>query len=476
MIKRIKLPSLLVIVHLLLPFLGAQDKPNVLMIAIDDMNDWVGAMGNHPDIQTPNIDRLAASGVLFNNAHCQFPVCGPSRTSVFSGYRPTTTNVLNNDGKVKDSAVWEMAEVLENKLMHEYLRDFGYKTMAVGKLMHNHIAIGSVDESGGRLKNPKKRSEHNYDNENTGTDWGVFPGADSEMADYRQADWAIARLGEKQEKPFLLMLGFQLPHVPWIVPQKWWDLYDSERVSLAPYKKDDRDDLPGPSIATNILNFMPQTDELLETNKLRQATHSYLASISFIDHQVGRVLRALDSSIYKSNTIIILWSDHGYLLGEKGSFQKHSLWQRATHVPLIISSPDMDKGLICTKPVELLDLYPTLVDLCGLPENPKNEGLSLKALIGNPDSAWSKLAVTTYRKQEKHSVATGTAYDGRPSHSVFDERFHYILYPDGNEEFYDLKADPNEWTNQASNPEFDDLKNRMNKALKNQLHPKAHTN
>ena len=167
------------------------------------------------------------------------------------------------------------------------------------------------------------------------------------MGDHRQTDWAMARLREKHDNPFLLMLGLQLPHVPWIVPQEYWDIYNSEELNLAPYHAKDHDDLPKASLETNYLNFMPQTDALKESGKLIQATHSYLASISFIDKQVGRILNTLESSEYKDNTIIILWSDHGYHIGEKGSFQKHSLWQRATHVPLMISLPGMSKIQTC---------------------------------------------------------------------------------------------------------------------------------
>ncbi len=443
--------------------------PNVLFISIDDLNDWVGAMGTKADIKTPNIDKLASDGMLFTNAHCQLPVCGPSRTSIFSGYRPDTLGIYNNDSRTEDGNVQKMAKKMDNRLLHEYFRDNGYKTMAVGKLMHKHIAKGSVDQSGGRKPgfgpSPKKR---NFKAKGTSTDWNAYPETDAQMPDTKTAQWAADKLKEKHDKPFLLMVGFLRPHVPWNVPQKWWDLYDPEKITLAPYKKDDLDDVPKISKDSNILSFMPQTEWAIKNNKLRQITQAYMASISFVDNCVGTVLDSLESSEYKDNTIIILWSDHGYHIGEKGTFQKHSLWQRATRVPLIISKPGMSAGKN-QKPVELLDIYPTLLDLCGLPANKKNEGKSLKPLLENTEAAWDKVAITTYRKQEKHCLATKTPYIKDPSHGIYDERYHYIVYSDGSEELYDLQNDPNEWHNIASNPELNNIKNRLKASFSKQM-------
>ena len=454
----------------LIPFLLAADKkPNVLFISIDDLNDWVGVMKTHPDIKTPNIDKLAAKGMLFTNAHCQFPVCGPSRTSIFSGYRPSTLKTYNNDSRTKDASVEKMAASKNNMLLHEYFRKHGYKTMAVGKLMHSHVPKGSVDQSGGRGSfGPSPKNKVNFKSKNTGTDWNAFPEKDEQMPDTKAAKWASDRLKENHEKPFLLMVGFLRPHVPWNVPQKWWDLYNPEKITLAPYKKDDLNDVPKISRESNILSFMPQTEWAIKNNKLKQVTQSYMASISFVDHCVGTVLNALEKSEYNDNTIIILWSDHGYHIGEKGTFQKHSLWQRATRVPMIISKPGMKAGS-CNKPVELLDIYPSLLDLCNLPQNPKNEGQSLKPLLENPNRQWDKVAVTTYRKQEKHCKATKTPYIEEPSHGVYGERYHYIIYSDGSEELYDLKNDPNEWHNIASNPEYESVKKRLKDSFDKQI-------
>jgi len=447
----------------------AYGRPNVLFIAIDDLNDWIGVMESHPDVKTPNIDRLANSGMLFTNAHCQFPVCGPSRTSVFTGYRPDTLNIFNNDAKTKDKNVQKMAADMKNSLLHEYFRNNGYKTMAAGKLMHKHVPLGSVDISGGHSGfGPKQKKKVNFTSNKTLTDWAAYPETDAKMPDTKAANWATERLKERHDKPFLLMVGFVRPHVPWNVPQKWWDLYNSKQIALAPYKKDDLDDVPQISRESNILSFMPQTEWAIEHNKLKQITQAYMASISFVDHCVGIVINALEESAYKDNTIVILWSDHGYHIGEKGTFQKHSLWRRATHVPFIISTPRMTPGS-SNKPIELLDIYPTLLDLCDLPANEKNEGKSLKPLLNNPNASWGKVAITTYRKQAKHCKATNTPFHEQPSHGIYNERYHYIIYNDGNEEFYDLKNDPNEWDNLSANPEFEPIKAMLKKAFQNQI-------
>ena len=445
-------------------------KPNVLFISIDDLNDWIGAMGKHPDVKTPNIDRLASRGMLFMNAHCQFPVCGPSRASIFTGYRPTTTQIYNNDKRSSDDNLQKMIRSKDNYLLHDYFRKNGYKIMAAGKLMHKHLPKGTMDKSAGRESfGPYTKKRVNFVSNNTGTDWNRFPEKDSQMPDYNTAKWGVEQLQEKHDKPFMLMLGFLRPHVPWNVPEKWWDLYNKDKINLAPYKKDDRDDLPKISKEVNILNFMPQTDWAIKNNKLREATQSYLASISFVDHYVGVVLKALKESSYKNNTIIILWSDHGYHIGEKGTFQKHSLWQRATAVPMIISTPQMTKGLKCYKSVELLDIDPTLVDLCGLIANKKNEGKSLKPLLENPKAVWDKVAITTYRKQQKHCKATKVPYRDKPSHAIYDERYHYIIYSDGSEELYDLNNDPNEWHNIANDKGNDHIKKRLKAAFDKQI-------
>jgi arylsulfatase A-like enzyme len=242
------------------------------------------------------------------------------------------------------------------------------------------------------------------------------------------------------------MVGFLRPHVPWYVPKKWFDLYDKDKLTLPPYKKDDLADVPEVAKRISILKQMPRTDWAIENNQWRNIVHAYLACISFTDHQVGKVLDALEASPYKENTIIVLWSDHGYHMGEKNTFQKQSLWERASHVPLVIAGPNVQGGRRCDRIVSLLDVYPTLLDMCGLPANPKNEGRSLVPLLREPGKEWPYPAIIGWKED---------------SLAVQGERYRYIRYGDGSEELYDHQVDLDEWRNLADRPELSETKREM---------------
>jgi arylsulfatase A-like enzyme len=410
------------------------------MICVDDLNDWIGCMGGHPLTKTPNIDKLASRGILFINAHCQVPLCGPSRASLLSGLRPSTTGIY---GQIKDGDIRSANEQTEKAVfLPEYFRNNGYHTMGIGKIFHDHAPAGVFEESGGREKGfgplPPNGKKFHWDKKGTQTDWGAFPETDQEMPDYHSAQWAIERLKQKHTKPFFLSVGFLRPHVPWYVPQKWFDLYPVETVTTPPYKKDDRDDLPPIALQVDDLPMMPTTEWAIENHQWKNMVQAYLACVSFVDNCIGEVLNELEKSDYKKNTIVILWSDNGYRLGEKGTFAKHCLWNEATRVPLIISLPGTKTPEICGQPVELLDIYPTLTDLCGLPENTANEGKSLKPLMNESFGPSENYAVSTY---------------GRNNHAVISQQYRYIQYEDHSEEFYDLKTDPNEWNNMADKPQ-----------------------
>ena len=417
--------------------LGAAEKlppPNVLFISVDDLNDWPAFLKGHPDAKTPNMDRLARRGTSFRDAHCQFPLCGPSRASVFSGMLPTTLGVLDH---LKDEELERIAEAKGTRLLHSYFGDAGYKTMAVGKLCHEHVPEGSVDMSGGREKfGPKPNPGYNWVSKITSTDWQAWPERDDQTADYRAAQWTVERLGEKHDKPFLLMAGFLRPHVPWFAPEKWFEQHSpASRLQLPPYRADDWDDIP--EFAGTIAREpqYPTTEWALAYGQWPEMVQAYLACVSFVDHYVGEVLDALDRSPYADNTIVMLWSDHGYHLGEKGLFKKVTLWERSTHVPLVIAGPGLPEGQACDQVVSLLDIYPTLVDLAGLPANPMNEGRSLRPLLDAPMAAWDSGAITTL-------------FAG--NHAVTTEEYRYIRYKDGSEELYDRVMDPNEWENLAA--------------------------
>jgi len=417
-----------------------QKQPNVLMICIDDLNDWLGCMNGHPNTKTPHLDRLASEGVLFSNAHCQAPLCGPSRASLMTGLRPSSTGIYGmiEDDKIKD----DNEATGDIKYIPEYFRSQGYHTMGIGKIFHDHAPRGAFDESGGREPVfgplPDKRfvwdGYGNSDREKygrTSTDWGAFPEADSLMPDYYSASWTIDRLSRDYDKPFFLAVGFQRPHVPWYAPQKWFDLHPVDELEMTPYHPQDLDDVPPVAHLMNDLPMMPSTEWAIESGEWKYMIQAYLACVSFVDHQTRRVLQALRESNYAENTVVVLWSDHGYRLGEKGTFAKMALWEEATNAPLLFSAPGLPKGKVIDTPAELLSIYPTLLELCRLPEYDRNVPTMLD------EGKEEQFALTTY---------------GMNNHGIRTKKYRYIRYEDGGEELYDRLKDPNEWTNIANHP------------------------
>ena len=432
--------------------------PNVLFIAVDDLNDWVGYTGRHPDTQTPNIDRLAERGTVFTQAYSQFPLCGPSRASLFAGMLPSTLGLLKQPRP--DSVVADAAAEHNSLLLHSYFSEHGYKTMAVGKLLHRHLPEGSVDMSGDRGDWDKMPDgeEVNWVSPDTLTDWAIYPAPEEEMSDAMAAAWAVDRLDEAHDRPFMLMVGFLRPHVPWYVPQPYFDaIGDAESLTMPPYNEDDLLDISGYALGLNFVDHMPRTSWARDTGQWGDMVHAYLASINFADYYVGQVLNALEESAYADNTIIVLFSDHGYLLGEKNTFQKHSLWERANKVPLIFAGPGVTQGASREQGVGLIDIYPTLLDLAGLPANPVNEGQSLTPVINDPDATWDYPVITQLRRNDR----IGQAIQSGP--------WRYSLYGDGSEELYNHDDDPNEWANLAADPASAEQYRALIDSLKSQL-------
>ncbi len=423
--------------------------PNVLFIAIDDLNNWLGCIGDHPDAKTPNMDRLASQGVLFTNAYCQAPLCGPSRASIMTGLRPSTTGIY---GMIDDN---DIKQVLPDiTLLPEYFKKNGYHTMGIGKLFHQHAPDGVFDESGGRTggfgPRPAERFVWNgigtSDPEiygRTSTDWGAYPEVDSLMIDYQSADWTIERLRRDYDQPFFLAVGFIRPHVPLYAPQKWFDMHPVEGLAMTPYKADDLEDIPEVGLKINDLPMMPSTDWAIESGNWDDIIQAYLACVTFVDSQVGRVMEALENSPYADNTVIVLWSDHGYRLGEKGTFAKHALWEEAVNAPLMFAAPGLPKGKVIDQPVEMLSIYPTLLELTNLEANKQNEGISLVELMKSDQPGEDLAAISTY---------------GMNNHAVRTPRYRYIQYEDGTEELYDHSTDPNEWNNISGS---DDIKKEI---------------
>jgi arylsulfatase A-like enzyme len=418
--------------------------PNYLFIAIDDLNDWIGVLGGHPQASTPNMDRLAKRGVLFANAHTQAPLCNPSRASLLSGLRPSTTGLYTLLPGVRE------APALKHKVMlPKYLEQHGYATFGVGKIYHD-----------GSLK-PEERSDEIQEWGTDGTppfppqkfvntpdpmkvmDWGVFPEHDEDHGDWKIAEDAIGYLKKADpKKPFFLGVGFRSPHVPCFASQKWFDLYPPDGLIMPMVKADDRADVPEFSWYLHWKLPEPRLSWLQANQQWRPLVRSYLAAVSFMDSQVGRVLNALDETEFGRNTIVILWSDHGWHLGEKGITGKTSLWERSTRVPLIFAGPGIHAGGRSEQPVELLDLYPTMVELSGLPARSGLEGHSLVKLLSNPQVTWGWPAITTHNQN---------------NHAVRSEHWRYIRYADGSEELYDHRSDPNEWTNVAHEKRYSNV-------------------
>jgi arylsulfatase A-like enzyme len=420
----------------------AADKPNVVFIAIDDQNDWIGCMGGHPMAKTPNIDALAARGTLFANAHCQAPLCNPSRTSLMVGMRPSTTGIHGLKPWFRDVPQW--ADL--TSLPHHF-EDHGYKTFSAGKIYHSWRGPKKGEkrpefqETGPRggfgTKPPEKLVKNVPFGDHPLLDWGVWPkdNDDSNKGDYQVASWAVDKIESMPgDEPFFLAAGFFLPHVPCYATQKWHDLYPNDESILPEIRDDDRDDVPRASWWIHWRLPEPRLKWVKESGQHVNLVRSYLACTSFVDAQVGRIVEALDKSGLADNTIIVLWGDHGWHLGEKDITGKNTLWERSTRVPLLFAGPGVKSGQDCKRPAELLDIYPTLVDLCGLPTPEHLEGLSLRPQCEDAGAPRERPAITSHN-QGNYSVVT--------------EEWRYIHYVNGAEELYDLKNDPKEWYNLA---------------------------
>lgn len=415
---------------------SAVPRPNVLFIAIDDLNDWVGFLGGHPDALTPHLDALAARGRVFANAHCAVPVCSPSRVCVMSGVAATT------HGSYELGPAYDELPVLSNApTIQRFFKDHGYTTLAGGKVLHHGFRgrlAGDIDRDLGRAGGPRPPAPLNLPiGWSRAWDWGAFPESDAEMDDFQLAQRAAVALGEDFGKPFFMSLGFFRPHVPLHVPQTWFDRYEAGAISLPDPPADDLDDVPENFQGINTYAAAPTHAKVREAGAQRSLTHAYLAAISFVDHCVGVVLDALAAGPHADTTIVVLWSDHGFHLGEKQHWAKRTLWEESTRVPLVVAGPGIEQGAACREAVSLIDLYPTLLDLCGLPGNPRLEGLSLVPQLADPAAARERPAITS-------------SYAG--NHSIRTRDWRLIHYDDGAEELYDHRCDPHELHNLVDDP------------------------
>jgi arylsulfatase A-like enzyme len=449
------LPSSFLILSAFFLLPSAFSKPNVLFIAVDDMNDWIGCLETTPRALTPNIDRLAKRGVNFTNAHTAGVFCAPSRAAIFSGQLASTT------GCYTSATYW--IENPEIEPMQVNFAKGGYKTLGTGKLFHHpagaidkrgwdqfHLRTKAQRESGWPLDSwkhdapypdPFPASIYNRDQAVTGglfLEWGAVSNDKEEaMADTQRANWAVKQLQQEHDKPFFLGVGFYAPHFPNYCPQKYFDLYDPDAIELPPYKADDLEDLPpGVKRAKTARSRIHQKLESLDA--VDDAIHGYLACISYADAMIGRVLDALDASPHRDNTIVVLWSDHGYHHGEKGDWGKHTLWERTSNVPFIWAGPGIAKAAKTDVTVSLLDMYPTLAEYCELPKPTQRlEGRSIAKILAKPAD------------QPDYTIVLPHMNPGE--YAIINRDWRFIHYKDG-EELYNLRQDPNEWDNVIDEP------------------------
>src|SRR5262249_22442067 len=422
------------------PALAAENvRPNVLFLAIDDLNDWIGALGKRPDVKTPNMDRLAARGVLFTRAYCAAPACNPSRTALLCGVRPSTSGVYHNDQPWRP--VLKDAVTLTQHFMAN-----GYVVQGGGKIFHNSFNDPASWQHWEKVKGPPAPPNTPVNGLKAGHfDWGPVDVPDEEMGDYRTVSWGMNFLKQKHDKPFFLAVGLIRPHLPFYAPRKYFDLYPLDKVQLPKVLANDLDDIP----PAGIRMAKPEGDhkKVVEGKQWEKAVQAYLACISFADAQIGRIVDELDKSPYANNTVIVLWSDHGWHLGEKQHWRKFALWEEATRVTFMIVAPGVTSpNQRCDRAVNLLDIYPTMIDLCGLPAKQGLEGASLMPLLKDPKAKWDRPSITTH---------------GRNNHAVRSERWRYIRYADGSEELYDHDADPLEWKNLAKDAPYDKVKQEL---------------
>ncbi len=391
------------------------------------------------------MDALASRGTLFTNAHCQAPICGPSRASLLTGRYPSSTGLYVQP----DKSLSQDRENFIGHLLPQHFSKHGYRTFGVGKVTHGIKLASVVDvagptgNSGPKPKGPKPpndvrfhyRPDYSIPYTGTQTDWGAFPERDEEMPDHATATWAVEQLkknNDRNSKPFFMAVGFHRPHVPFYVPQKWLDQFPISSIKLPEILEDDFDDLPRIARELHELPRYPQWPFLRanDDQQWRLCVQAYLACTTFVDAQIGKVVNAVPP-----NTVIALVSDHGYHLGEKNRVSKHSLWPESTRVPMIIVPASKAKAQVVDQAVGLIDLFPTLCKLAGIPMKERLDGLDLSPLLTNPQATWSRMAIrTTY---------------ARGNHSLKSKTHHYIAYEDGSEEFYHLTKDPNAFTNLA---------------------------
>lgn len=429
-------------------------QPHVLFISVDDLNDWIEPLGGHPQAITPNLKRFASQSVNFTHNFCASPSCNPSRTALLTGIH------CYNSGMYSNYQYWR--EVLPDAVtLPKYFSDNGYWAAGAGKIFHNNMPdpqswddyFPSKERHMPRYYYPKPGQTVNmpaFPDMYGDFDWSPIEIPDEETGDFKSVDWVIQQLQKEHSQSFFLACGIYRPHVPWYVPQKYFDQFPLESVRLPKVLENDLDDV-GERARELAYRAGHYHQHVVEAGEWAKAVQGYLASISYADAMVGRLLDALDASPYAKNTIVVLWSDHGWQLGEKEHWRKFALWENVLQTVLMIRAPQGCPGLPqgsadgkrCARITSLMDIFPTLIDLCGLPSKEDLDGRSLVPLLKNPNSRWDYPAITTYDYSE---------------FSIRTERWRYTRYIDDSEELYDHRKDPEEWENLAYNPDHNKIK------------------
>ncbi|WP_407864094.1 sulfatase [Phyllobacterium phragmitis] len=436
-------------------------QPNILFIVADDLNSWIEPLGRHPQVKTPNIKRLAAMGTTFTRAYCTAPYCNASRMSVFTGCLPSTTGVYGNE------PFWE--QPLRRPTFLEHLRRSGYYCFGAGKVFHgtfDYASAGRERSRSAHWRDTENRLElwddfrsndpepmpparplngmFDFDRFNEVSpwnhlfDWGILPAdREAEMPDQKTANAVSDFLRAPHDKPFFCAMGLYKPHLPWYVPKRFFDLYPLESTVLPMVKDDDLDDVP--DLARKWALNPPDHETVLKHGQWRHAVQGYLASISYCDSLIGQVLDALEASPHADNTIIVLWGDNGFHLGEKLHWRKFVLWEEACRVPFLAAAPGIKTISRADAPVSLVDLFPTLCDLASVPPLDDVDGLSLLPLM---------------RGEISERPTAPEMIWGKDNHSIRANQWRYTRYVDGSEELYDHTSDPYEWTNLAGDPRF----------------------
>ncbi len=487
------------------------ERPNVLFVIADDLNDFVSPLRDYVPGLTPNMDRMAASGVSFNNAQANGLYCAPSRVSVLTGMQPTTSGyyggVNDKRGHFRNKPALHDAVTLPEAFLNN-----GYVTFLAGKIYHvdSHAEFKHfTGDKGGRdgvgvphdfgpwpwngvdgvgymvpQVHPSARPPFNKlpfggysrlsdipeyaadpDNGIPGykgwtlhrKPWRYVNAYDRDLLpDERSVQWAAEIMNRKRSKPFFLAIGFNRPHTPMVVPDNYYDMFPIDQITLPPMPAGDMDDVPSEVKQGEMSGLFREFVENAGEQGLKEYLQAYLASIRFVDDQLGALLKALDESPSANNTVVIFTSDQGYHLGEKGQFGKNTCWERSTHIPLIFAGSGVDQaGVKIDAPVSLVDVYPTLLELCGLPPMP-NKGRSAPALDGH--SLVPFLSADPANTWQGPSVAVSATANAR---TVRSERYRYILHNGGGEELYDMQDDPHELRNLAKNPEVDAIKQEL---------------